>query len=356
MNKTTTHFLLLSLFVLTFFSLSAQDINTIGTETPGLVCPGGTAKIDKALTEQYPYTYEYWDGESWACCFGGNQNPYNLSIPATGQWVEIQRKYTNGVAVFKRESVGFFYTPVTPQIEAVPYPGTCNTSTGRIVVTDRSTNFSTMPRRFKLYDQNNVLRGSIVVETASHTFENLPAGTYRVTIETPCNSVYSERTDIIVTTSSQNPVLDIALSGHDDCLENNINASIILPESIPTTGVQYQMDGGTWQSSNTFTNVTPWLNHQFAARLSGCFEASTTQFVSELSIPGFRAWNAPKIPTVAPTTTKSRSLSRRAPMPKSSSTTVVAGTTPASGLAPCPMAVCTSVPAQPTSLPVIAIP
>ncbi|WP_373551989.1 hypothetical protein [Haliscomenobacter sp.] len=285
MNKTTTRFLFLSIFVLTFFSLGAQNINTIGTEAPGLVCPGGTGKIDKDTTESYPYTYQYWDGESWACCFGGNQTPYHISIPATGQWVEVQRKYTNGVAEFKRESVGFFYTPVTPQIEAVPYPGTCNTSTGRIVVTDRSTNFSTMPRRFKLYDQNNVLRGNIVVDTSIYSFVNLPAGTYSVIVETPCNSVYSEKTDIIVTTNSQNPVLDIALSGNDDCLENNINASIILPESIPTAGVQYQMDGGTWQSSTTFSNVTPWLTHQFAARLSGCFESNTTQFVSELSIP-----------------------------------------------------------------------
>ena len=285
MNKTTTRLLLLSISLLTFFSSAAQNIGTINTDPPGLVCPGGTARINATLTETLPYTYEYWDGESWVCCFGGNQTPYNLPIPATGQWIEVQRKYTNGVVVYKRESVGFFYTPVTPQIEAVPFPGTCNTSTGRIVVTDRSRNFDKMPRRFKLYDQNNVLRGNFLVDTSIYNFVNLPAGTYRVIVETPCNSVYSEKTDIIVTTSSQNPVLEIALSGHDDCLTNNVNASIVLPENIPTAGVQYRMDGGTWQASNTFSNVTPWLSHQFSARLNGCFEASTTQFVSELSIP-----------------------------------------------------------------------
>lgn len=285
MNKTTTRFLLLSIFLLTYFSSGAQNIGIIGFDPPGLVCPGGTARINATVTETLPYTYEYWDGESWICCFGGNQTPYNLSIPATGQWIEVQRKYTNGVAVYKRESVGSFYTPIPPQIEAVPFPGTCNTSTGRIVVTDRSRNFDKMPRRFKLYDQNNVLRGNFLVDTSIYNFVNLPAGTYRVIVETPCNSVYSEKTDIIVTTSSQNPVLEIALNGHDDCLENNVNASVVLPESIPTAGVQYRMDGGTWQASNTFSNVTPWLSHQFSARLSGCFEANTTQFVSELSIP-----------------------------------------------------------------------
>jgi hypothetical protein len=293
MNKTTTRFILLLALLLNHFCLMAQDpvISKLPTG-PHKVCPdaAGRTTITIAIDSDYPndgHTYEYRNGgASWNCCFGTNKPSYDLYVDRNGQLVELRRKfYLNNSNDPTYQDLGQYYSPVNPVINSVPFPSSCSAPTGRIEATDLSTNFASMPRLFKIYTANNTLLSTKMVSSATYTFNNLPPGTYKVLIETPCSSISSERSGIVVPQISQNPGLEIALSGHDDCLENNINASIVLPESIPTAGVQYRMDGGSWQASNTFTNVTPWLTHQFAARLSGCFEASTTQFVSELSIP-----------------------------------------------------------------------
>lgn len=127
MNKIMTRLLMWSIFLMSYSFIYAQeDINTIKTESSKILICTGSTWINKPLTESYPYTYQYWNGSSWVCCFGGNQSPYEFSVPQTGQLIEVQRKYTNGQTVVKTESMGLYYSPVAPTINHVAYPSACN--------------------------------------------------------------------------------------------------------------------------------------------------------------------------------------------------------------------------------------
>lgn len=261
MNKTITRLLLWGIVLLSGFIGYAQDINTIRTESwpSNRVCVGERAKINVPVSEQPPayqsYTYQYWDGASWVCCFGTDQTPYELTIPATGQLVEIQRKYTNGQQEYKRESVGFFYTPLTPSVDLQPsQASTCDANGGSIRASDISANFSNMTRRFYLYNaQGTEIGYSDAQSTASYTFNNLAPGTYRVKISTGCTQ--AERSVVI-----SDPNFDAKINGSTQlCLGTGTTL-------IATGGGTYLWSNGATSSSITVLPSTPGL-HNYSVQI-----------------------------------------------------------------------------------------
>ncbi|AEE54193.1 hypothetical protein [Haliscomenobacter hydrossis] len=192
MIKTRTRSFFVSLLLLMSLLGFGQGIGSPSGGSPG-VCPGTSVTLNQALTSPLDYAYEYWDGEGWVCCFGNNQLPYNFSVPSTGQLIEIRRKYTDGATIVKTESLGTFYSPVTPVIgTTVGVP--CNQNDGSITVSDHSNNYGAMPRTFQLYNSAGTLLSAATIGGNTHTFNNLGSGTYRVKILTACPAVQSETT------------------------------------------------------------------------------------------------------------------------------------------------------------------
>ncbi|AEE53680.1 hypothetical protein [Haliscomenobacter hydrossis] len=192
MIKTRTRSFFVSLLLLMSLLGFGQGIGSPSGGSPG-VCPGTSVTLNQALTSPLDYAYEYWDGEGWVCCFGNNQLPYNFSVPSTGQLIEIRRKYTDGATIVKTESLGTFYSPVTPVI-GTTVGAPCHQNDGSITVSDHSNNYGAMPRTFQLYNSAGTLLSAAMIGGNTHTFNNLGPGTYRVKILTACSTVQSETT------------------------------------------------------------------------------------------------------------------------------------------------------------------
>jgi large repetitive protein len=110
---------------------------------------------------------------------------------------------------------------------------------------------------------------------SGNVFNNVPAGSYTITI-TDANGCTITRP---ITLNSA-PVPSISVSSADFCYDGTNAASITVSATGGTAPYQYSVNGGAYQSSNVFNNLTPGSYTFTVIDSFGCTDSTTPQVIN----------------------------------------------------------------------------
>jgi hypothetical protein len=232
---------------------TAPTVNAPTVTQPGCATPTGTIVVNATGSGTLEYSID--NGSTWqfSATFSG-LSPGNYNIVVRNQSEPTCSTVYTGNPVVLNAAAGCC-TPPNINASSVTQP-TCATPTGTIVV--NATGSGTLE-----YQLN---AGAF---QTSNTFSGLAPGNYNITVRLQSNPT-------CLSTYSSNPVVLTAATGC--CTPPNINApSVTQPTCATPTGtiavnatgsgtLEYQLNAGAFQISNTFSGLAPG-NYNITVRL-----------------------------------------------------------------------------------------
>ena len=154
-------------------------------------------------------------------------------------------------------------TPAAPTVGAITQP-TCTVATGSVVLNNLPAGSWT------------INPGGITGNTVSTTITGLAAGTYSYTVTNAagCTSVASA--NIIINAQPASPAIPVHTT---DCSLGSGNATITITSPLGA-GLEYSLDGGTYQTGLTFTGVANGSHIITVRNAAGCITTGNSFTVS----------------------------------------------------------------------------